>query len=178
MKTRHKKIAALASVAVVVLLVLCVCAWKGGWFHQPAQQPQPSSSQSTLLVQDNILMNAPFETEKFLTNDGENTIYRGYIQITKAALNAVTQAQFVEFVLSRVENSGFDWITIFCDDGTGIVFQNSDIQHPQYGQVDDIGRITQPIAQIYTVGADYSAYHDTATTGAAVPVSQEAASAS
>lgn len=66
---------------------------------------------------------------------------RGYVQISKSDLLLVSNAQFVDFVNVRVVESGLNWFSIVCDDGTGLIFAGSISEYADYGLLDEDGCI-------------------------------------
>lgn len=65
-----------------------------------------------------------------------------YITVTKSELISATQEQFAEFVSARIDGSGYNWVSIVCEDGTGICFTGSSKDYASYGPVDALGRVT------------------------------------
>ena len=59
------------------------------------------------------------------------------IQVSKAILANVTQEQFSEFCNTRVKDSGYNWYSINCGDGTGIQFAGSRSSVATYGTIDN-----------------------------------------
>lgn len=95
---------------------------------------------------DNPLLLAEWQTAPVMNGFRTEQIgERGYIQITKADLKKITNEQMVEFAEERVKDSGFNWVSIVCGDGTGICFTGSDITVPSYGEIDDEGAILKAI---------------------------------
>ena len=64
-----------------------------------------------------------------------------YIEIPKAVLKNITEEQFAEFCQKRVADSGYNWVSIICGDGTGICFSGSLSIMATYGEVDSDGAI-------------------------------------
>ena len=52
-----------------------------------------------------------------------------------------------------MKDSGYNYFTIKCDDGTGIVFDGSDVTVPVYGTLDGDGRVADT-AGFIKQGAD------------------------
>lgn len=154
MKTR------LLVISLITVLIVCgivgVAGWKTAWFglaapeNEMVEKKEPVTEPET----NNPLLLAKFDTESLLTGDGTIPVMRGYIKTTKRQLKLTTQEQFAEFVLRRVRNSGYNWVTLICEDGTGVVFTGNDIERPAYGDLDEIGRITKLKAQLYTRGEE------------------------
>lgn len=59
------------------------------------------------------------------------------IRVSKAILIKVTQEQFSEFCNTRVKDSGYNWYSINCGDGTGIQFAGSISSVATYGTIDN-----------------------------------------
>lgn len=70
------------------------------------------------------------------------------ILIGKETLKEITQEQFAEFCNEIIKDSGYNWFTISCEDGTGIQFVGSVSYVSTYGNLDNEGRITEPIGTI------------------------------
>lgn len=64
-----------------------------------------------------------------------------YIEISKSVLKNITEEQFAEFCQKKVADSGYNWVSIICDDGTGICFSGSLSTMATYGEVDSDGAI-------------------------------------
>lgn len=128
----------LAIIAVVVLFVVASTLFGG--------------SSST----GNPLMDADFETAAVMNGTGTNKIgERAYIQIEKKELTEITEEQYAEFCAERVDNSGYNWVTIIASDGTGITFAGSNSEIAEYGQVDAEGCITTAIGFINRKGEGF-----------------------
>lgn len=97
----------------------------------------------------NPLLNAQVVTAPAKSGDNSKTLGTyAYISISKAILKAVTLEQFTEFAQTVVDNSGYNWFSIICEDGTGICFSGSDIYYPSYGKLDTDGAITDGYGDI------------------------------
>lgn len=97
----------------------------------------------------NPLLNAQVVTAPVKSGDNSKTLGTyAYISISKAILKAVTLEQFTEFAQTVVDNSGYNWFSIICEDGTGICFSGSDIYYPSYGKLDTDGAITDGYGDI------------------------------
>ena len=70
------------------------------------------------------------------------------IVIAKDEIKSLSQEEFVDFIDSEVENSGYNWFTIIFEDGTGIQFSGSSKQIGTYGELDTDGCITKSIGNI------------------------------
>lgn len=103
--------------------------------------------------QYNFLLDYDVKTADVKSGSGDVIGQRAYISIIKSKLQEVTADNFAEFAETVVKDSGYNWFTIKCDDGTGIVFDGSDVTLPVYGALDDDGRISNTIGFIKQ-GAD------------------------
>ncbi|MDD4699837.1 MAG: PT domain-containing protein [Oscillospiraceae bacterium] len=105
----------------------------------PTETPKPTTEPVT---SDNPLMNAEFETANVKSGSGDVIGQRGYILIDKSVLEGVTNEQMIEFATSCVDDSGLNWVSIICTDGTGVCFQGSMSMFFVYGTMDNEGGIT------------------------------------
>ena len=97
----------------------------------------------------NPLLNAQVVTATVKSGDNSKTLGTyAYISIAKDILKTVTLEQFTEFAQTVVDNSGYNWFSIICEDGTGICFSGSDIYYPSYGKLDTDGAITDGYGDI------------------------------
>lgn len=103
--------------------------------------------------QYNFLLDYDVKTADVKSGSGDVIGQRAYISIIKSKLQEVTADNFADFAETVVKDSGYNWFTIKCDDGTGIVFDGSDVTLPVYGALDDDGRISDTIGFIKQ-GAD------------------------
>lgn len=74
---------------------------------------------------------------------GEKIGEYAYIEISKGQLEAVTAEQYKDFAETVVKDSGYNWVAIVCDDGTGICFPGSMYYVAQYGKQDTDGGILE-----------------------------------
>lgn len=104
----------------------------------------------------NFLMNANFATAPVMSGDGSEKIGdRGFIITSKDLLKKSSQSEFKEFVEKRVKNSGLNWVSIRCDDGTGICFEGSVAEIATYGEMAKDGTITKTIGYIQLKNKKY-----------------------
>lgn len=98
--------------------------------------------------------NAPIKTASVYNGSGDTVIgERAYIEIDKSVLQSTSQEDFVSFAKEKVQDSGYNWFTIICEDGTGIVFTGSMIELANYGALSDDGTIDN-IAYNITISND------------------------
>lgn len=57
-------------------------------------------------------------------------------------MKAVTGEEYTEFSEDVVSDSGYNWFSIICDDGTGICYAGCIIVVAEYGELDAEGAIT------------------------------------
>lgn len=96
----------------------------------------------------NVLMDYDLTVKEVKSGDGSIIGQRAYIRIMKSQLQEIAPENFVEFVESRVRDSGYNWVSIICDDGTGICFPGSMVQVADYGKLDDDGSILESFGTI------------------------------
>lgn len=98
---------------------------------------------------DSRLQNATlFKADVYNGTGSEAIGQRAYIVLPKSALLEITAEGYAQFVNSVVKDSGYNWFTIVCDDGTGINFAGSLSSFATYGEIDSEGSITNPIGYI------------------------------
>ena len=104
-------------------------------------------------------MSASLLTAPVNSGSGESIGRRAYINISKETLKTVTNEQYADFVKKRVENSGNNWVSIICNDGTGICFVGSMGYVADYGELDSEGAVTSTIGTIMLTenGYEYEA---------------------
>lgn len=97
----------------------------------------------------NVLMDYELTIEDVKNGTGDSVVgQRAYIRITKDQLSQITADNFTEFANQRVKDSGYNWVTVICNDETGLCFAGSDILVVDYGKLDDLGRIEESIGTI------------------------------
>ena len=107
---------------------------KGGETLYPA--PAAPADDNPLTVCDLIVKDVESGT-------GEKIGEYAYIEISKGQLEAVTAEQYKDFAETVVKDSGYNWVAIVCDDGTGICFPGSMYYVAQYGKQDADGGILE-----------------------------------
>lgn len=116
---------------------------------------------TTEAASQNILM-GELQTEELMNGSGDEEIgERAYIEITKKQLKSLTEEEYAEFAENVVKDSGYNWVSIICDDGTGITFVGSMSIIAEYGEIDESdGKISEAIGNItYSEsGYTYSKY--------------------
>lgn len=121
--------------------------------EEPAEDVQPVEEQKT----GNILLDTEFKTAAVMNGTRTEKIGEyGYIKITKSELKEVTEEQFAEFATTKVKDSGCKWVSIICDDGTGICFASSMYVVADYGKLDNEGCIAEKIGNIMSKDGHYN----------------------
>lgn len=108
---------------------------------QEATQDQVAST--------NILLNTPVTVHD--VKNGTKTEKIGEwaeVVVGKDLLKSVTNEEYAEFCDQVVKDSGYNWVTISCGDGTGIQFQGSISYIATYGKIDTDGCIDTAIGTI------------------------------
>lgn len=92
----------------------------------------------------NVLTDYDLIVEDVKNGTGDSVIgQRAYISITKSALKEITEENYKEFAETVVKDSGYNWVSIVCDDGTGICFAGSNYSVGTYGELDKEGAIVE-----------------------------------
>lgn len=117
----------------------------------------PSGSTSaTDNEDDQRLLNAIIMCADVTNGVGTDVIgQRAYIVIPKEVLSQISESGYVTFLENKIKNSGYNWFSIICDDGTGIVFSNSFTGLGTYGKLDDEGCVTTPLGYISASESGY-----------------------
>lgn len=100
-------------------------------------------------VKHNVLMDYDLIVKDVKSGIGNNKIGEyAYIRITKSQLEEITEENYKEFAETVVKDSGYNWVAIICDDGTGICFPGSMYYVAQYGKQDSDGGILEEYGTI------------------------------
>lgn len=120
---------------------------------KPEVQPAPAPAEEV----KNPLLSATFSLDEVKSGIGNNVLGQyGYIKIDKKDLKTVTNEQFTEFAEQKVQDSGLNWVSIICDDGTGICFAGSISYVAEYGEVDTDGTILKSTGVIMLADSGYT----------------------
>ena len=117
-------------------------------------EPETSQEAKTELEEakpesDNPLMNAKIQIADVMNGTKNEKLGEwAEIQISKEILEEITQEQFSEFCNDVVSESGYNWFTISCEDGTGIQFAGSIPYVSTYGSLDNEGCIAESMGTI------------------------------
>lgn len=100
-------------------------------------------------VHKNPLTQAKVKTAEVMNGSGTEEIgERAYIEISKEDLQDVTQEDFKEFADTVVKDSGYNYFTVVCNDGTGVFFGGSGIIIVSYGKLNDEGMLEETVGDI------------------------------
>ena len=100
-------------------------------------------------VHKNPLTQAKVKTADVMNGFGTDEIgERAYIEISKEDLQNVTQEDFKEFADTVVKDSGYNYFTVICNDGTGVFFGGSGIIIVSYGKLNDEGMLEETVGDI------------------------------
>lgn len=92
----------------------------------------------------NVLMQSDFKAGE------DDDIKYGYINISKDDLLNITEDDLKEFANAYVSNNTeYDWITIICDDGTGVHFTGNNTTFITYGDMFEYGAGLLGNAKVY-----------------------------
>lgn len=121
-----------------------------------AEAETSATSETESQSEPNILLNAKVKTEDVKNGSKTEVIgTRAYIKVAKTDLENVSSDDFSAFC-DYVKTCDYNWFTISCDDGTGIVFHGCDVTIIQYGELDDIGRSANTLGFIRLKDGVYS----------------------
>lgn len=121
-----------------------------------AEAETSAASETESQSESNILLNAKVKTEEVKNGSGTDTVgTRAYVKVKKAALKNISKDDFSAFC-DYVKTCDYNWFTVSCDDGTGIVFNGCDVSIIQYGELDDTGRSDKTLGYIRLRDGAYS----------------------
>ncbi len=175
-KRKRSKKKTIGIIAAVIVILGIIGSANGGEAAEPANAPDVTESTEEVLElvkqettdtvmetsqeakmepeeakpeSDNPLMNIEIRIEDVVNGAKTEKIGEwAEIQIRKETLKGITQEQFIEFCNEVVKDSGYNWFTISCEDGTGIQFAGSISYVSTYGNLDNEGCIAESIGTI------------------------------
>ena len=83
-----------------------------------------------------------------LKKDGNKIVFHGTLELKKSQLKALTHTQFSDFCAKRVSQLTYAWLTLKCEDNTGIVFTGNCITTATYCTLDENDYIGQSLGTI------------------------------
>ena len=110
----------------------------------------PFFIEETETPQNNPLLQSYIKSGDIYSGDRSKILGKyGYISISKKTLQTVTAEEFIEFAQQQATYSSFyNWVSIICDDGTGILFSGCNMYYPTYGKLDSDGSIIETYGDI------------------------------
>lgn len=112
--------------AVSLCLCLAACSDSGDPAPSEGNASEEVSTSVSAPETDNPLLLSEFTVCDVLSGSGKNIGSRGVVSVKKADLPDLSSPEFAsymtEFVDSRVSGGGYNYVTIFFDDGTGFIF--------------------------------------------------------
>ena len=118
--------------------------------------PSSDSVSTTDNGNDQRLLNAILMCADVTNGNGTDVLgQRAYIVIPKEVLSQISENGYANFLENKIKNSGYNWFSIICDNGTGIVFSNSFTGLGTYGELDDEGCVTTPLGYISASESGY-----------------------
>lgn len=96
----------------------------------------------------NVLMDYDLIVKDVKSGSGDVIGEYAYIRIMKKQFEEITEENYKEFAESVVKDSGYNWVSILCDDGTGICFPGSMYYVADYGKQDADGSILESYGTI------------------------------
>ncbi len=148
-----------SSVLLLIVLLLVGCASENAVPQTEAagtNAPEAETTVPTETISDNPLIAAELHTRLVL--NGSNTDVIGecaYIKISKSDLKEITVDEYKEFCETVVDRSIYNWISVICDDGTGIQFSGSQYIFASYGTINYEGCIMQEDGIIHYTGEEF-----------------------
>lgn len=108
----------------------------------------------TETLSSNPLIAADLQTQ-YVLNGSETAVIGqyAYIKIAKTTLQGITEEEYRDFCTTIVEDSIYNWVSIICDDGTGIQFTGSQYIWATYGTITYEGVITDELGTIKDSGS-------------------------
>ncbi len=99
---------------------------------------------------DNPLLNA-----EIIVNDVGGTVEKdakyAIVYMDIDVMKNITMEQYDEFCETVVNDSGYNWVTIDFQDGTGLAFSSSQSLVATYGEIDEKGRCRETIGDVIKI---------------------------
>ncbi len=91
----------------------------------------------------NYLFTLKIHIEDVMNGTGDTKIGEyAYIEAEKTKFEELDDKYFIEFSEDFVEGSGYNWVLIKFDDGTGITYTASEIDILTYGKINSDGMVS------------------------------------
>ena len=136
-------------ILLTVMIVLSAATACGNTEHPYDSHGAPSTETSTVPISDNPLIAAELQ-EGFVMNGSKTDVIGmyAYIHIDKSTLRESTLDEYTEFCETTADSILYNWVSIICDDWTGIQFTASQYAIATYGKINYQGVITEDIGYI------------------------------
>lgn len=122
-----------------------------------AETTTQSSTQEPSEADENFsLLKAEIDI-KALEKDGRRIALHGTVSLKKSQLKALSQAEFSAFCKNRAEKSDLAWLTLGCEDKTGIVFEKGSAV-AVYGKLDENDFIKEAFGMVLTDSSEKYVY--------------------
>ena len=109
----------------------------------------PETTVQTEPISDNPLIAAELLENFVLNGSGTDVIGKcAYIKISKSVLKSITEEEYAEFCEEVAGSVLYNWVSIICDDWTGIQFTGSQYTFATYGSINYMGEIIEDIGYI------------------------------
>lgn len=130
--------------AIMLSMTACQTSRFGGSITEPPEATVPSEP-----ISDNPLIQAELYRGFVMNGSGTKAIGQyAYIRISKETLKGITVEEYAEFCETVVQGSIYNWVSIICNDGTGLQFTGSNCTIVSYGTINYEGIIEQNIGYI------------------------------
>lgn len=134
-------------ICMILSIVLCLAACGDDLFSTFSTTAGTTTTLES--ISSNPLIAADLQHGYIRNGSGTDVIGRyAYIKITKSTLEEITLEEYKEFCEDVVDNIIYNWVSIICDDGTGIQFTGSQYTIATYGTITYEGVIIQDIGYI------------------------------
>ena len=149
-----------------ILVVFPSCSDSGKDAPPPEVPPVSETPPNPTPQSDNPLLCSEFYADDVLSGTGKKIGTYGYTKIGKSDCPDLDSEKFAEYLTefadTKVQDSGYNWVSIIFDDGTGVCFAGAGTIIADYGNVDNEGCITD-LFGTYTKGSDGYEYEQNST---------------
>lgn len=133
----------LALIILPTLILIGVILWSHSTGNN-LKLPAFLSGDSAASQSDNFLLNAKIQTADVYRRDSDELLgERGYIEVSKADLAAMTPSQYLEFYQNTLKDSHYLWFSVICPDKTGLFIPDCADGAACFCDLDGLGRQTE-----------------------------------
>lgn len=162
----NKIIKIIITIIFILALIGAIASPSSSVSTPPATSPVSAAETSAADISaketaadSNPLLNYAIQEADVKNGSGTEVIGKwASITVSKKELKEYTQEDFMDFINSQVDGSGYNWFTIIFEDGTGLQFNGSIKQIGTYGTIDSEGCITERIGNIVLKSDDTYEY--------------------